>query len=76
MKINHDKTKAAFDVAGFSQAKVARQMDPPINNVIFSLVLNGTYSHMSSTRAVRVINKLRDLGVLVEEPDTEEKLAA
>lgn len=74
MNINHVETKKRFDEA-FSQAKIVRTMGG-ISGPLFSLVLSGKYEHMNGPRALKVVAKLRDLGVLVEEPDTEEKLVA
>lgn len=67
--IDHKKTREAFDRAGFSQAGVARRITTKkltITPSLFNQVVRGTYHFMQSDRALRVIDELRKLGVLVE----------
>lgn len=69
MKINHQKTKEKFEEACYSQAKVARSLK--IGKTIFCRVLQGNYPSMESDLAKKVICKLRELGVLVFDPEDQ-----
>ena len=73
MKINHQETKRRFEAMGLSQAKYARAKGYP--EAVFQQVLNGNYGAMTSPRALAIIDDLRLLGVLAEEPNGNDQAA-
>lgn len=69
MKINFEATKSKFDNEGYNQAAIARKLG--VSKAAFSQVLLGTYPSMSAPTAHRVLDWLRERGLLVEEPENK-----
>lgn len=68
MRINHSETMKRCKL--INRAEVARQCG--CSDVLVLYVIRGTYQSMDSEMAQRVLAKLRELNVLVEEPEIEQ----
>ena len=73
MSINWKATKDKFEEQ-FNQKGIARGLG--VSSVLFCQVLNGKYTFMGAPGPQKVVSKLRELQVLVEDADAENNLAA
>ena len=67
MKINHQKTRDKCRILNL--AEVARQMGESV--AVVNQVVRGAYPSMDSARAQKIIDVIRTMGYLVEEPDDQ-----
>lgn len=67
MKINHVKTREKCRILNI--AELARQIGESVT--VVNQVIRGVYPAMHSDRAQRIIQIVRDMGYLVEEPEDQ-----
>jgi len=72
MKINHQETIKRCKL--LNMAELARQCGT--HRPVVLQVIQGIYPYMGNTRSTQILNRLREMNLLVEEPEADIDKAA